>query len=113
MGGMRRHLWLATGAAVVVAAQPAIAQAKQFDIPAQPAESAITALGRQAGVQIVAARSFSRGKRTNAVRGAMSVDTALTRLLEGTGLRAQRSGPQTYVVLGPVTAMFAPVSATA
>ncbi|MBW6532551.1 TonB-dependent receptor [Sphingomonas sp. RRHST34] len=110
---MRRHLWLATGAAMVVAAQPAIAQAKQFDIPAQPAESAITALGRQAGVQIVAARSFSRGKRTNAVRGAMSVDAALTRLLEGTGLRAQRSGPQTYVVLGPVAAMFGPVSAPA
>ncbi|KQM66283.1 TonB-dependent receptor [Sphingomonas sp. Leaf16] len=97
---MNRQLLLGTGAVILVASQPAAAQAKQFEIPAQAAETAIAALARQAGIQIIAARSFSRGKRTNAVRGVMTADAALSRLLEGTGLRAQRNGPQTYVVLG-------------
>ena len=108
--GVNRHVLLATGVAVLAVSQPAAAQAKQFDIPAQAAETAITALARQAGIQIVVPRSFSRGKRTNAVRGAMTADVALNRLLDGTGLHAQQSGPQTYVVLG--TSPYQPVALT-
>lgn len=87
--------------AIVLVSGPAIAQEKAFDIPAQSAQTAIGAMGRQAGIQIIAARSATNGKRTNAVRGNMPVEEALSRLLLGTGLTARQSGPQTYtVVLG-------------
>lgn len=78
---------------------PAYAQVKQFDIPAQDASGAIRMLGRQANIQILAARGFTNGKRTNPVRGTMTVEAALRALLSGTGLVAQRSGPDTYVVV--------------
>lgn len=98
MRGNTRTLLLAAVASCVTAA-PAFAQVKQFDVPAQDAADAIGLLGRQANIQIVAARAFSKGKKTNAVRGVMNVEAALTTLLAGTGLTAQRSGPQTYVVV--------------
>lgn len=98
MRGNARILLL-TAVASCVTAAPVYAQVRQFDVPAQDAANAIGLLGRQANIQIVAARMFSKGKRTNAVRGVMNVDTALATLLAGTGLVAQRSGPQTYVVV--------------
>ncbi len=99
MGHRIRRAWLVSALVAAAPAEAALAQVKQFDVPAQDAAVAIGMLGRQGGIQIVAARAFSRGKRTNAVRGAMTVDAALDRLLAGTGLRARLSGPQTYVVV--------------
>ncbi len=98
MRGNSKVLLLAAVASCV-ASVPVYAQAKAFDVPAQEAASAIGLLGRQANIQIVAARVFSRGKRTNAVKGVMNVETALKEMLAGTGLIAQRSGPQTYVIV--------------
>jgi hypothetical protein len=57
-----------------------------FDLREQAAVSGIPAFGRQAGIQIVAPASRLAGKRTMAVKGRMTVDAALDRLLEGTGL---------------------------
>ena len=91
-------------------ATPALAQVKNFDIPAQEATSGIAQLGRQADVQIGAARKDTRGKRTRAVRGQMSVEQALGQLLEGTGLRARPTGSQTFTVVRTVAlSMAAPV----
>lgn len=86
-------------AALMCVSSTAWAQQKSFDVPAQPAVTAITALGRQADVQIIAARKFTRGKMANAVRGAMTVDKALSIMLAGTGLAARKTGPQTYMVM--------------
>ncbi len=90
---------LATAAIAVATPAAAYAQQRQFDIPSQSAGSAISALGRQAGVQIIAARFFTRGKKSVAIKGAMTVEQALARILSGTGLIAQRNGPQTFVVV--------------
>lgn len=90
---------LATTAIAIATPAAAYAQQRQFNVPAQSAGSAISALGRQANVQIIAARSFTRGKQTTAIKGTMSVEQALDRMLQGTGLVAQRSGPQTFVVI--------------
>ncbi len=99
MRGWNIKATMLAGVAICATAAPAQAQIKQFDVPAQAAASAIPAIARQAQVQIVGARAYSRGKRTNAVRGAMSVEAALSRLLAGTGLIVERAGPQTYVVV--------------
>jgi len=97
-----RQVSLFASAAVLCGiAQPAFAQQKRFDVPAQPAETAIAMIGHQAGIQIVAARALTDGKKTPAVRGTMSVDEALSRLLAATGLVVKATGPQTYAVVDP------------
>jgi len=80
-------------------ASPASAQKRSFDVSAQAAETGIVALGHQADIQIIAARKYTRGKRTAAVRGEMGVDQALRSLLTGTGLVARQTGAKTYVVV--------------
>lgn len=82
-------------------ATPALAQIRTFNVPAQPAQSAISTLGRQADIQIIAARRDTRGRRANAVQGDMTVEQALVRMLDGTGLAARRTGPQTYTIVVP------------
>nr|WP_198148658.1 TonB-dependent receptor [Sphingomonas sp. Y57] len=104
---MARQAWMASAAIIcVTATSPAVAQIKTFDIPAQEASSGISALGRQADVQIAASRKITAGKRTNAVRGAMSVEQALQTLLGGTGLVARGTGSQTFTIVAdrPVAA---------
>lgn len=91
--------WSGAALAMMVAAAPAWALDKSFDIPAQSATTGIAALGHQAGIQILAARRDTSGKRTNAVAGKMSIEQALARLLAGTGLTAQMTGAQTYSVV--------------
>ncbi|MBB5705936.1 TonB-dependent receptor domain-containing protein [Sphingopyxis panaciterrulae] len=98
--GISRSAFMATTAIVCVAtATPALAQAKSFDVPAQSATTGIAELGRQADIQIVAARKDTEGKQVNAVRGDMTVEQALALLLKGTGLTARRTGTQTWSVV--------------
>jgi outer membrane receptor protein involved in Fe transport len=99
MGAFSRYAILASGAAVCAIVTPAVAQVKIFDVPAQPAETAVSALGHQAGVQIIAARRVTQGRRTNAVRGNLEVLGALSHMLGGTGLIARQTGPQSYVIM--------------
>ncbi|MGH6613687.1 TonB-dependent receptor [Sphingomonas sp.] len=113
----RAALYATTGLACVISV-PALAQAKQFSIDAQPVESAIGLLGRQGDVQIIAARKVTQAKRANSVRGALTVPDALARMLDGTGLVARQTGPSTYVIVrrnespqrGRVSAVSAPMS---
>lgn len=98
MRGHTRNAFMAGTAIVCALATPAQAQEKRFDIPAQSVRSAIVALGRQADVQIIASRSVTSGKQANPVKGAMSVEQALARMLQGTGLVARRSSGQTFVI---------------
>lgn len=100
-----RGAWFASAAIVCTLSSPvqAAAQTRQFAIDAQLAETAITQLGRQGDIQIIAARRLTHAVRANAVRGEMSVDEALVRLLAGTGLVARRTGPGSYAVVARST----------
>src|SRR3546814_20738395 len=98
--GIGRSAFMATTASVgVAAATPAFAQAKTFDVPAQSATTGIAELGRQADIQIVAARKDTQGKQVNAVRGDMTVEQALAVLLKDTGLVARSTGARTWSVI--------------
>jgi TonB-dependent receptor len=85
---LQHHLM--TGAAImaVAVASPAMAQTRQFNIPAQPASRSIPQFARQAGAQIIASGNDVADRRTNAVRGNHTVQEGLRILLEGTGLSA-------------------------
>lgn len=89
--GLTAPQWVIMGAAAVAAlvmAEPGEAQTRTFDVPAGPASRSLPVLARQAGIQILARSATVRSKRTNAVRGAYSVEEALRRLLRGTDLVA-------------------------
>lgn len=90
-------------AAVVAAASPgaAWAQTRAFSVPSQPAGTGVAALARQADTQILISADDAAGKTTNTVRGNYTTEQAIERLLDGTGLVARRTGPDSYSVFDP------------
>jgi len=108
MSLIRRALCAST-AIVCAAAMPGGAHAaqevRQFAIDAQPAETAVSQIGYQGGVQIIAQRKLLRDVRTNAVRGAFTVSEAMSRLFVDTSLEARQTGPNTYVVVAKPDAL--------
>lgn len=64
----------------------------QVDLPAQPLESAINALARQANVSVAVNLPLVRGRQADALAGRFSVQESFDRLLRGSGLQAQVRG---------------------
>ncbi|MGA0599316.1 TonB-dependent receptor [Caulobacter sp. KR2-114] len=89
----------AAAAAVLLMAQPACAQTKALNVPSQPATTGVADFARQADVQVLISGADARGRRTNAVVGSFDIEQGLERLLQGTGLVARRTGPQTYTIM--------------
>jgi outer membrane receptor protein involved in Fe transport len=96
--GYRGTLAASVAICAVAAATPAIAQTRSFNVPAQSAATAIPELARQADVQILISESAARDKRTNAVKGKLTADQAVRRLIAGTGLRIASSDGRTYTL---------------
>ncbi|MGV3482364.1 MAG: TonB-dependent receptor domain-containing protein [Sphingobium sp.] len=95
-----RCAWLAAAATIALScAAPAMAQSRPFDVPAQPAIEAVSALARQAEAQILLPGRIARGVRTNTVTGDMTIEQALQKLLAGTGLSAQKTGARTWTIV--------------
>jgi len=114
---------MTTALASTLAALPAMGQEgpagqlqveRTFDIPAQALTTALVAFGQQSGIQVTVDGALVRDLSTAAVRGTMTNEQALRRLLAGTGLTygldgatiaIQRAAQQTsdgLVELGPV-----------
>lgn len=82
-----KNVLLASAIAATLAAAPqAYAQQRKFEVPAQPAVTAIPELARQAQVQIIAPAGSLEGINTPAIAGDMDARAALRTLLAGTGL---------------------------
>jgi outer-membrane receptor for ferric coprogen and ferric-rhodotorulic acid len=62
------------------------AQELEIDVPAQSLGSALQAFGRQANLQVLYSPTDVEGKRSNAVKGKLDPDRAITTLLQGTGV---------------------------
>lgn len=93
-GKLATALFLAFHAAAVFAGPTA-----KFDIPAQPLSSALRTLASQAGVQLVFTPETIGAARGVAVKGEMSVEAALEKLLAGSGLKFKQEGDHSYVVV--------------
>ncbi|MEL6197036.1 MAG: TonB-dependent receptor [Pseudomonadota bacterium] len=78
----------------VVAAQGTV----NFEVSPQNLAPALEAFTRQSGVQVSAAGDALAGRTTDGVSGALDVDTALGRLLAGTGLGYRFVGPASVVL---------------
>ncbi|MET4682126.1 iron complex outermembrane receptor protein [Brevundimonas faecalis] len=88
----------AASMALLFAADGVLAQARAFNVPAQPISQAITELARQAGVQISAPTSHLSDFRTRPVSGTMDVAEAVDRLIEGTDLEVVSRQGSTIVL---------------
>lgn len=110
-----RRILLAGSAAFTVTIMPAataLAQAQvtpsatqvRVDIPAGSLSEALIALGQQADVQIAFLPDRVVGRRVKALKGTMTTEQALQRLLSGTLLRYRSLRPGSYVVGGPTDA---------
>ncbi|CUA87629.1 TonB-dependent siderophore receptor [Chelatococcus sambhunathii] len=111
-----RAAWLTATAMALIIAGPAMAQtiqstgqasnarqagsARAFDIPAQPLSRALAAFGRQAGLQVSAAADAVADFDSPAVRGTMSAEAALRRLLANTGASFRIAGGTVTVSRG-------------
>jgi iron complex outermembrane receptor protein len=91
---------LASSVAVmaVAVATPAVAQVRTFNIPAQPAVTGIPALAKQADIQLLVASDAVSGKAIRAVKGRMTVDEAIRRIMVDAGLRVVNSDGRTYTL---------------
>ena len=97
----------ALGVLMLAAATPVIAQtqtaAVRFRVPAGPLQTALPLFAAQSGEQILYSTDLVAGRQSPGVTGSLNTDRALTTLLEGTGLRARRTSPNTLVVFDPST----------
>jgi iron complex outermembrane receptor protein len=69
-----------------------------FNIPAQNLGTALTAFGRQSGIQVLVDSASVSGKTSMAVSGAMTAPQALQQLLGGTGVPYRFTSPTAVTV---------------
>jgi iron complex outermembrane receptor protein len=81
-------------------------------IPAQPLAQALAAFAKQTDLQLVYVSGIVANHRSHAVPAGLTVGEALSRLLEGTGLRFEYLTPETIRILAatPLTAIPAQVT---
>ncbi|MBN9513094.1 MAG: TonB-dependent receptor [Alphaproteobacteria bacterium] len=102
-------------AAILVLSSPVLAQERHdqtprleaqasrtvaFDIPAQPLAQALTAFGRQSGLQVAFDPAAVAGKTSVALNGLMATEQALRTLLGGTGLAYQFTSAGAVTISG-------------
>jgi iron complex outermembrane receptor protein len=82
---------------------------KTFDIPAQPAASALNEFAKQADVTLIFSYDLVAGVRTRPLNGNFTVSDGLAGLLDGTPLGYRRSVDGTYLIC-PLAACGPPPS---
>jgi iron complex outermembrane receptor protein len=89
---MRGHTLkrLALVCTLALAASAAHAQSREFDVAAGDLKAALDAYIAQAGVQLLYKVDDIKGLSTKGLKGALTPEEALTRLLEGTRLKVRR-----------------------
>ncbi len=70
----------------------------RLDIPAQPLSKALQTFAEQSGIQVVYYAQIAEGQTASRVRGTLSANEALTRLLAGTNLRFETVNADTVAI---------------
>lgn len=97
------------GLALLLATAQASAQEVNFNVPAQRLDTALQALGQQAGLQVLYNPDDLRGRRSGGVSGKLEVERAVRELLKGSaGLGFELRG--TTLILSPARQDAAVVS---
>ncbi len=88
---------LVTAPASVLAQQTDASPAMPVSVAAQPLDTALTALADQVGIRILVSGDLT-GRQAPALTGPVSIEAALTRLLQGSGHRWRYSAARTVQV---------------
>ncbi len=75
-----------------------------FNVPAGPLGRALTAFGRQAGLQVTYLTSIGTGKTSPGISGPATREQALARILQGTGLSYHFTNASTVAISQPAAA---------
>jgi outer membrane receptor protein involved in Fe transport len=109
-----KHYFLRGIAAIALTGVTAVAPEAAFaqstntvlvDIAEQDAATAIAMLAKQTGAQILISEDGATGRRTRAIRGRYTVEQALGRMLNRSGLRWGKTGPDSYSVVAEPSAL--------
>lgn len=96
------HLAVAGGLVATAAWSPEVqaqqAATRSYDIPAGPLNSVLTQFAAETGIFVAGATEFAAGKTSPGVRGSFDTQTALDRLLAGTGLQAVPNAQGQFVL---------------
>ncbi|WEK45171.1 MAG: TonB-dependent receptor [Candidatus Andeanibacterium colombiense] len=100
---------LATASVALAAgiAAPAAAQTSKsygFDIAAQPLEGALVELTDETGLQLIYSSELTSGVKSGGVKGTMTAEAALQRILAGTGLTFRVTGSGAITIDRPTAA---------
>lgn len=90
---------LATPAAGAAPAFRPLTERHRFDVPAQDMNSALLALSQQSSVRILFPYDEVNGYRARAIRGWLTTEQALDRLIAGTPLRRSMAGERTIAIV--------------
>jgi len=94
-----KYLMLVAGSACALAfAAPALAE--NFNIPSGDLKAALNAYAKQTGLPLLVSDEAIRGAHTKGVKGDLSPDDALSRLLLGTGFVIKREASAIGIVRG-------------
>ena len=74
------------------------AKGRYFDIPAQPAASALNEFAKQADITLIFSYDLVAGESIRPLKGRYTVDVGLTRLLSGTPLGYRQAADGTYLI---------------
>jgi len=106
-----RSYWLIAGAALALAPNAANAQTApttSYNIAAQDLGTALTRLAQQTNREIYFSADLTRGKRAPALRGSLTLEQALARLLAGSGLTYRINGGGSIIIEARVAAQTSP-----
>jgi hypothetical protein len=92
-------------AAIAQSVAPSVLPA---EIPAQPLAQALAAFAKQTDLQLVYVSEIVANHRSHAVPAGLPVGEALTRLLQGTGLRFEYLTPETIRILAATASAALP-----
>jgi len=93
--------WVVVSSGIALGAQP---PSYDLKIDRQPLASALQALARQSGIQIIFFSKVTDGRESPAVQGHLTIDAALLRMLGGTHLTYRRLKPKLIEIREPATA---------
>lgn len=102
-----RKQWGTFGAAIstlmIFSATPLVGFAQEpapitIDLPAQPLQQALAAIGNKYGVTVIAPGDLVRGKTAPPIAGGYTADEAVAQLLQGSDLESGRSSSGSIVI---------------
>lgn len=99
---------IATGSAISSTAVYAQSAQVSLDIPPGPLSRALAVFGSQSGTQLSYEASIVSGKSSRGIKGEVSRDQALSRILEGSGLRYSFTDNRNVLIVDPASTALVP-----